>query len=165
MVELASGDARGQGLHARQGASSYRREAQSMSRTRRRPLAPRRATRDTRAMQPDDPANLLAELKLQTFDDVLGRRIIETHIWAVREGLRGATGYDLFDGFCQRLVINGIPLWRGYAGLETLHPQWQGYGYTWRRDLNAIQPEHYDRDGVGESKWLRSPLYDLIRRA
>jgi hypothetical protein len=81
-----------------------------MSRTRRRPLAPRRATRDTRAMQPDDPANLLAELKLQTFDDALGRRIIETHIWAVREGRRGATAYDLFDGYCQRLVIHGTPL-------------------------------------------------------
>ena len=94
-------------------------------------------------MQPDDPADLLAELKLQTFDDALGRRIIETHIWAVREGLRGATAYDLFDGYCQRLVIHGTPLWRAHAAMETLHPQWNGYGYTWRRDLNAIEPEQY----------------------
>ena len=91
-------------------------------------------------MRPDDPSDLLAELKLQTFDDALGRRIIETHIWAVREGLRGAAAYDLFDGYCQRLVIHGTPLWRAHAAMETLHPQWNGYGYTWRRDLNAIAP-------------------------
>ena len=75
-------------------------------------------------MQPDVPADLLAELKLQTFDDALGRRIIKTHIWAVREGLRGATAYDLFDGFCQRLVIHGTPLWRAHVAMQTLHPQW-----------------------------------------
>ena len=62
-------------------------------------------------------------------------------IWAVREGLRGATAYDLFDGYCQRLVVDGVPLWRAHAAMETLHPQWNGFGYTWRRDLNAIQPE------------------------
>jgi adenylate cyclase len=136
-----------------------------MSRTRRRPLAPRRATRDTRAMQPDDPANLLAELKLQTFDDALGRRIIETHIWAVREGLRGATAYDLFDGYCQRLVIHGTPLWRAHAAMETLHPQWHGYGYTWRRDLNAIEPEQYPHGSDELSEFLNSPLNDLILRS
>ena len=61
---------------------------------------------------PPTPADLLAELKLQTFDDALGRRVIETHIWAVREGLRGAAAYDLFDGYCQRLVVDGVMLWR-----------------------------------------------------
>ena len=64
-------------------------------------------------------------------------------MWAVREGLRGADAYDLFDGYCQRLVIDGIELWRAHLAMETLHPQWSGYGYTWRRDLNAIEPEQY----------------------
>src|SRR5579871_836 len=117
-------------------------------------------------MDPDTPDASRPELPRATFDDLLGRRIIETHIWAVREGLRGAAGYDLFDGYCQRLVIDGIPLWRAFAGMETLHPQWNGYGYTWRRDLNAIQPQHFDRhDGLGAAQWLLSPLFDLIRRA
>src|SRR5665213_4559247 len=78
--------------------------------------------------------------QLRTFDDKLGQRVIATHVWAVREGLRGTTAYDLFDGFCQRLVIDGFPLWRAYVAMETLHPQWSGFGYTWRRDLNAIEP-------------------------
>jgi adenylate cyclase len=83
----------------------------------------------------------------------------------VQAGLRGAAAYELFDGFCQRLVIDGIALWRAYAAMETLHPQWDGYGYTWRRDLNAIQPEQYGHGGEDAPQWLNSPFYDLIRRA
>ena len=116
-------------------------------------------------MHPDDPADLLSELRLTTFDDRLGRRIIETHIWAVRAGLRGATAYDLFDGYCQRLVIDGVPLWRAHTSMETLHPQWNGYGYTWRRDLNAIEPEQYAHGSAEGSDFVTSPLNALILRA
>ena len=113
----------------------------------------------------DVAATREAELKIPSFDGVVGRRIIDTHIWAVREGLRGATAYELFDNYCQRLVIHGVPLWRAHAAMETLHPQWSGYGYTWRRDLNAIQPERYARGELGGQDWLRSPMYTLVGRA
>ena len=116
-------------------------------------------------MPPEEPADALSQLQLRTFDDALGRRIVETHIWAVREGLRGAPAYDLFDGYCQRLVIHGTPLWRAHAAMETLHPQWNGYGYTWRRDLNAIEPEQYPHGDDRRANWVTSPFYDLIRRA
>ena len=59
-------------------------------------------------MPPDDRAEAISRLQITTFDDALGQRIIETHMWAVREGLRGADAYELFDGYCQRLVIDGI---------------------------------------------------------
>ncbi len=113
----------------------------------------------------DVAATREAELKIPSFDGVVGRRIIDTHIWAVREGLRGATAYELFDNYCQRLVIHGVPLWRAHAAMETLHPQWSGYGYTWRRDLNAIQPERYTRSEFVAQDWLSSPMYSLIGRA
>jgi adenylate cyclase len=116
-------------------------------------------------MPPDAPAAPLTELPIRSFDDALGHRIIETHIWAVRQGLRGAEAYDLFDGYCQRLVIDGVPLWRAHAAMETLHPQWSGYGFTWRRDLNAIHPEQYAHGVDEEQIWVTSPFYDLIRRA
>jgi adenylate cyclase len=103
--------------------------------------------------------------QVRSYDGPLGRRIIETHIWAVRKGLRAASAYELFDGYCQRLVIDGVPLWRGHAAMETLHPHWSGYGYTWRRDLNAIQSEQYDRSELAGQQWLRSPMYHLVRRA
>jgi adenylate cyclase len=116
-------------------------------------------------MPQDRRDETLPELRHGTFDDALGRRIVDTHIWAVREGLRGADAYHLFDGYCQRLVIDGIPLWRAHAAMETLHPQWNGYGYTWRRDLNAIAPENYAHSDENERLLAASPFYALMQRA
>jgi adenylate cyclase len=116
-------------------------------------------------MASDESVAAPTPLLIDTFDGPLGRRVIDTHIWAVREGLRGASAYDLFDGYCQRLVIHGVPLWRAHVAMETLHPQWSGYGYLWRRDLNAIQPETYVRGDTNDAEWRSSPMYDLVLRA
>jgi len=116
-------------------------------------------------MRNDDPGDTLSELQIKTFDDALGRRIVDTHVWAVREGLGGADADALFDGYCQRLVIHGTPLWRAHCAMETLHPQWSGYGITWRRDLNAIAPEQYVHGSMAEPDWLASPFRHLIDRA
>jgi adenylate cyclase len=100
-----------------------------------------------------------------SFDGPLGQKIIELHVWAVGEGLRGTEAAPLFDGFCQRLVGAGVPLWRGFAGMRTLHPQWAGYTYTWRRDLNAIQPVQFERGDEYEQEVLNSPFTYLTRQA
>jgi adenylate cyclase len=105
------------------------------------------------------------QVPIESFDNALGQRIIETHIWAVRAGLRSASSEGLFDGYCQRLVIHGVPLWRAHAAMETLHPQWNGYGFTWRRDLNAIHPEQYAHSNEEEEIWVNSPFYHLIQCA
>jgi adenylate cyclase len=96
------------------------------------------------------------------FDSALGRQVVELHVWAVSEGLRGVAADALFDGFCQRLVIAGIPLWRGYVAMNTLHPQWGGYSYTWRRDLNAIEPEQFERAVYHGRSWFDSPFAYLL---
>ncbi len=44
------------------------------------------------------------------FGGVLGRQIVELHMWVVREGIRGADAAAIFDGLCQRLVSAGVPL-------------------------------------------------------
>ena len=111
---------------------------------------------------PLDPASPFA---LGDFDSALSRRIVDVHVWAMREGLRGAGATDLFDGYCQILVAHGTPLWRAHAAMETLHPQWRGYGVTWRRDLNAIAPESYAHGGDDDPEWVHSPFAALIARA
>src|SRR6266478_5310471 len=98
-----------------------------------------------------------------SFDGPLGQKIIEMHVWAVGEGLRGADAALLFDGLCRRLVGAGVPLWRAFAGMRTLHPQWAGYGYIWWRHLNAIQPRQFERGDEYEQDILNSPLGHLIR--
>jgi adenylate cyclase len=107
---------------------------------------------------PEPPLHVLS------LDPALGRKIIDVHIWAVRQGLRGAAVDELFDGFCQRLVIAGVPLWRAFAGMRTLHPQWGGYGYTWRRDLNAIEYDRFGRGVDTNPDWVESPFRFLINQ-
>ena len=87
------------------------------------------------------------------------------HTWVVREGLRGTDAAGIFDGLCQRFVSAGVPLWRAFIGMPTLHPQWGGYSYTWRRDLNAIEPAQFGRGREYEMILLRSPFGQMIRQA
>src|SRR5918996_2141039 len=105
-----------------------------------------------------------APLPPLSFDGPLGRQIVELHMWVVREGIRGAAAAALFDGLCQRLVRAGVPLWRAFIGMPTLHPQWGGYSYTWRRDLNAIEPAQFGRGEEYEQILLNSPFGYLIRQ-
>lgn len=100
-----------------------------------------------------------------SFDTALGQKIIELHVWAVRQGLDGAPAYILLEGLCKRLVEAGLPLLRVFVGMPTLHPQWGGYGYTWRRDLNAVEPAQFERGDEYDETVANSPFGYLIRQA
>jgi adenylate cyclase len=99
-----------------------------------------------------------------SFAEPLERQIVELHTWVVREGIRGAAAPEVFDGLCQRFVLAGVPLWRGFIGMPTLHPQWGGYSYTWRWDLNAIEPSQFGRGNEYEEILQNSPFGYLIRQ-
>ena len=67
-------------------------------------------------------------------------------------GSRDSVQAPPFEDFCRRLAAAGMPLWRAFVGMRTLHPRWAGYTYTWWRDRNSVQPvrrqrgEEYDQD-------------------
>src|SRR5260370_3920491 len=104
----------------------------------------------------------MSETRPINFAARLGKRIMELQVWAVRQGLLGTAASELFDGFCQRLVFGGLPLWRASAAMRTLHPQWGGYSYLWRRDLNAIEPSQFERGNENSQVWLTSPFAYLV---
>lgn len=112
----------------------------------------------------DQPRQASVPLSPLNFDGALARQIVELHTWVLREGLRGADAAAIFDGLCKRLVSAGVPLWRAFVGMPTLHPQWGGYSYTWRRDLNAIEPAQFGRGQEYELILLKSPFGQLIRQ-
>lgn len=99
---------------------------------------------------------------LLSTDSATARQIIELHAWAVREGLRGTGVAELFEGLCRRLVVAGVPLWRGFAGMRTLHPQWAGYTYTWWRDRTAIESAQLERGDGYEEDLRTSPFGHLV---
>ncbi|MGH7030108.1 MAG: adenylate/guanylate cyclase domain-containing protein [Stellaceae bacterium] len=101
-------------------------------------------------------------LRPSSFDSALGRKIIELNVWAVRQGLHGTPADLLLDGFCQRLIEAGVAVWRAFAGMRTLHPQWGGYGFAWRRDLAAVEPAQFARGGEYDAIVATSPFGRLI---
>ena len=88
--------------------------------------------------------------------------INELHLWAVHDGLRRTPTATLFGDFCRRLVAAGVPLWRAFAGMRTLHPQWAGYTYTWWRDRDEVNPAQRERGEVYERDIRDSP-YAYLR--
>ena len=99
----------------------------------------------------------------QDSDQLAGRRIVDIHVWAVREGLRGTEPATLFMGLCQRLVDAGVPVWRAFAATRTLHPQWAGYSYTWWRDGGGIEPAQFPR-GDHYERIVADSVFGYLRR-
>ena len=100
-----------------------------------------------------------------SLDPTLARKIVDLHRWALGQGLRGVAVETLLDDLCQQLVIAGVPLWRGFAGMRTLHPRWGGHGYTWRRDLNAIGHDQFERGVDNNPDWVDSPFAYLVAQS
>ena len=94
----------------------------------------------------------------------LAQPAVELNAWVTEEGLRGATAGELFDGYCQRLSAMDFVIMRAYVSTQTLHPQWTGYGYTWRRELRSVREQQYARGPISQ-EWLSSPFNALIQRS
>jgi adenylate cyclase len=71
---------------------------------------------------------------------------------------------ELFDGYCQRLSAMDAVIMRAYVSTQTLHPQWTGYGYTWRRELRSVREQQFARGPISQ-EWLSSPFNALIQRS
>ncbi|MDE3175470.1 MAG: adenylate/guanylate cyclase domain-containing protein [Pseudomonadota bacterium] len=99
------------------------------------------------------------------FADARTRAIADLYVWTMEAGLHGASAAELFDGYCRRVVEAGAALLRGHVSTQTLHPQWTGYGYTWKRRLNTVHEQQFARVETPTSAWLQSPFVHLIERA
>jgi adenylate cyclase len=93
------------------------------------------------------------------------KRMTELHLWAVREGLRRAPAATLFEDFCHRLAAAGVPLLRAFVGMRTLHPQWGGYTYTWRRGRDLVDPSRRERGEEYDQDLRDSPFFYLLNTA
>ena len=94
----------------------------------------------------------------------LAQHAVELNAWVTEEGLRGATAGELFDGYCRRLSATDVVIMRAYVSTQTLHPQWTGYGYTWRRELRSVREQQFARGPISQ-EWLSSPFNALIQRS
>jgi adenylate cyclase len=77
--------------------------------------------------------------------------------WLIQQGLLRSNFGTILEGYCERLVEIGVPLWRGYVSARTLHPTVRGTGCSWRAD-EGIRSELYIHDRQQSGDFLRSPF-------
>ena len=60
--------------------------------------------------------------------------------WVVSAGLAGDSEIALLHGFCDRCCDAGLPLSRGVAIIDTLHPVYEGRAFFWAGDKAVESP-------------------------
>ena len=65
--------------------------------------------------------------------------------WIAQAGLAGASETRLMQGFCERAAAAGLPLARGIAFIDTLHPLHEGRSFRWERDKPDVTFTDYGR--------------------
>lgn len=81
--------------------------------------------------------------------------------WLVEQGLLRAPFHTIVEGLCERLHDLGVPLWRGYATVQTLHPTIGALGASWR-PVTGVQFESYVYRATPSEDYLRSPFRHLL---
>jgi len=84
--------------------------------------------------------------------------------WIAEAGLAGASETTLLQGFCERAVASGLPLARGVAFIDTLHPLYEGRTFRWEREKPDVTFTDYGRstDGEAAERWRTSPWFRML---
>ncbi|PKA41833.1 adenylate/guanylate cyclase domain-containing protein [Rhizobium sullae] len=83
--------------------------------------------------------------------------------WLTEQGLKGASEAELLTGFCNSCREFGLPLDRGMALMDTLHPVHEGRAFRWDSQEEIETEFEYGPTGEGSARdtWLRSAFYYL----
>jgi adenylate cyclase len=76
--------------------------------------------------------------------------------WLIAQALDETDLESLFAGCCERLRSAGLPLWRGFIALQTLHPLIRTVALTWHCDSGLARAEYLHADGL--RGWEESPF-------
>jgi adenylate cyclase len=84
--------------------------------------------------------------------------------WIAEAGLAGASETTLLQGFCERTAGLGLPLARGVAFIDTLHPLYEGRTFRWEREKPDVTFTDYGRSTEGEvaERWRTSPWFRML---
>ncbi|WP_439649104.1 adenylate/guanylate cyclase domain-containing protein [Epibacterium ulvae] len=82
--------------------------------------------------------------------------------WLVEQGLEGTSQEALLQGYCDRLVDLGVPLWRFFLGQRAFHPRFGGIGFQWTA-AEGISSRAFAYEETPRNEWLRSPLFSFVQ--
>jgi adenylate cyclase len=82
--------------------------------------------------------------------------------WLAEGGLGNRPLADLFDGFTNHLLAQGIRFNRAYFGMSTRHPLIQAFDMTWESEEEKLAQNQFDHSWRRSSAWTDSPLRHMI---
>ena len=83
--------------------------------------------------------------------------------WMLHEGRRNTHMREFGDEMCRRVVETGIPLWRAFCGIRTLHPEIAATAYVWRRGEGAAERRTAAHGSEKTPAFTQSPLAEVRR--
>jgi len=83
--------------------------------------------------------------------------------WMLHEGRRNTHMREFGDEMCRRVVEAGIPLWRAFCGIHTLHPQITATAYVWRRGEGTAERRTLAHGTEKTPAFMQSPLAEVRR--
>ncbi|MDF2371482.1 MAG: adenylate/guanylate cyclase domain-containing protein [Rhizobiaceae bacterium] len=81
--------------------------------------------------------------------------------WLIEQGLEGASQEVLLEGFCTRLLSDGIPIQRVHVAQRAFHPEFGGIGFRWSKAA-GIGRENFARSESPLQQWRQSPFYHML---
>ena len=81
--------------------------------------------------------------------------------WMLKEGRHYTRMREFGDEMCRRIVAAGIPIWRGFCAVGTLHPQVAAAAYLWRRDESGARRQIASHEFVRSPELMQSPIAEV----
>lgn len=78
--------------------------------------------------------------------------------WMLHDGRRFTRMREFGDALCGRMVAAGLPVWRAFCGVRTLHPQIAATAYFWYRDGDGTGRVQADYATSGSATFRSSPV-------
>jgi adenylate cyclase len=81
--------------------------------------------------------------------------------WMLHEGRSNTHMREFGDDMCRRIVEAGIPLWRAFCAISTLHPQIAATAYVWKRGQGTAERRTAEHGLERTDAFARSPIANV----
>ncbi len=85
--------------------------------------------------------------------------------WLLGEAAGAVTARDLIERFTHALEKAGIPVWRFWLSLRTLHPQLFSTSWTWQQDAQDVAERSILHENLRSEVFLNSPVAAILEGA
>ncbi len=85
--------------------------------------------------------------------------------WLLAEAHAAPSARDLAERFAAALLAAGIPIWRLWISIRTLHPQLLGTDYIWEDNGKGVRQNTITRDVLTDPSYLESPVKAVFEGA